>query len=88
MLIFALLSLWQEESLSLCEARYTSLLFPYFMRFPTLRTFVVWQSLPSDTNGDGLLDRLMVNVQMPLHDDEEIHSVKMLVFFRTRLRVR
>ncbi|CAM9305707.1 unnamed protein product [Pylaiella littoralis] len=52
-----------------------------------LRAAVV-KSLPVDTNSDGLIDRLEVNARLPLGEDEELHSVKMLTFFRTRLRDR
>lgn len=34
------------------------------------------------------MDRLMVNARLPLAEDEEIHSLKMMVFLRARLRVR
>lgn len=41
-----------------------------------------------DTNGDGLTDRLELNARLPLGEDEEVHSVKLLAVFRTRLRVK
>ncbi|CAM9426130.1 unnamed protein product, partial [Discosporangium mesarthrocarpum] len=46
------------------------------------------QSLAADTNSDSLTDHLLVNVNMPLVEGEEIFSIKMLVFFRVRLRDR
>ena len=46
------------------------------------------QSFPADTNDDGLTDRLELNARLPLGEDEQVHSVKLLAVFRTRLRVR
>ncbi|CAN0345140.1 unnamed protein product [Ascophyllum nodosum] len=48
----------------------------------------VVKSFASDTNSDGLVDRLVLNARLPLNSDEEVTSVKMLAFFRTRLRDR
>lgn len=58
--------------------------------FSLFRVFFLHRhkSFPSDTNNDGLVDSLELNARLPLGEEEEIHSVKMLVFFRTRLRVR
>eukprot|EP00903_Cladosiphon_okamuranus_P011146 g10520.t1 len=49
---------------------------------------VVVKSFPVDINGDGLTDRLELNARLPLGEDEEVHSVKLLAIFRTRLRDR
>ncbi|CAN0398017.1 unnamed protein product, partial [Laminaria digitata] len=50
-----------------------------------LRAAVV-KSFPADTNRDGLTDRLVLNARLPLGEGEEVHSIKMIAFFRTRLR--
>lgn len=53
-----------------------------------VRWLLLAQTFPVDTNRDGLTDRLEVNARLPLGEGEEVHSVKMLAFFLTRLRVR
>ncbi|CAN0546236.1 unnamed protein product, partial [Ectocarpus sp. 8 AP-2014] len=50
--------------------------------------FLHIQTFPTDTNGDGLTDRFVINARLPLGEDEQVHSVKVLAFFRTRLRDR
>ncbi|CAM9550595.1 unnamed protein product, partial [Scytosiphon promiscuus] len=52
-----------------------------------LRPAIV-KTFPADTNRDGLTDRLEINARLPLGEGEEVHSVKMLAFFLTRLRDR
>ncbi|CAM9611948.1 unnamed protein product, partial [Ectocarpus sp. 13 AM-2016] len=57
------------------------------LNHPGLRDVVV-KTFSTDTNGDGLTDRFAINARLPLDEDEQVHSVKMLAFFRTRLRDR
>jgi hypothetical protein len=46
----------------------------------------VVQSREVDDNGDGLTDRLELNLQTPLLQGESVHAASVFVFFEYRVR--
>lgn len=49
--------------------------------------YSITQSREEDTNRDGKKDKLMLDIEIPITDSEDVHRITVLTFFEYKLQV-